>query len=66
MAKAPKKPRKQPGRRKRRIAVADIPRKDTVVGTDSLTMPGGARFTILKTDQVDPYDPQPRRCRRRR
>jgi hypothetical protein len=41
------------------------PDKATVVATDTLTMPDGARYTILETDQTDPYDPPPKRPSRR-
>jgi len=60
MAKARKKSRKKP-RVKPRDPLANIPDKATVVATDTLIMPGGARYTILETDQTDPYDPPPKR-----
>ena len=64
MAKARKK-----SRRKRRVkprdSLANIPDKATVVATDTLTMPDGTRYTILETDQTDPYDPPPKRRRGR-
>lgn len=60
MAKARKK-----SRRKRRLEPRDrltnIPDKASVVATDTLTMPDGTLYTILKTDQTDPYDPPPKR-----
>ena len=60
MAKARKKFRKK-RRVKPRDPLANIPDKATVVATDTLTMPDGARYTILETDQTDPYDPPPKR-----
>ena len=64
MAKARKKSGKK-RRVKPRDPLANIPDKATVVATDTLTMPGGARYTILKTDQTDPYDPPSKRRSRR-
>jgi hypothetical protein len=68
MAKAQKKARKK-SRKKRRVKprdlLANIPDKATVVATDTLTMPDGARYTILETDQTDPYDTPPKRRSRR-
>jgi len=60
MAKARKKSRKK-RRVKPRDPLANIPDKASVVATDMLTMPDGTRYTILKTDQTDPYDPPPKR-----
>ncbi|MEA2345995.1 MAG: hypothetical protein QOF63_4164 [Thermoanaerobaculia bacterium] len=64
MAKVRKKSRKT-RRVKPRDPLANIPDKATVVATDTLTMPDGARYTILKTDQTDPYDTPPKRRSRR-
>jgi len=35
---------------------AEIPSKASIVATDTLVSPKGQRYTILETDQVDPYD----------
>lgn len=35
---------------------ADIPNKASIVATDRLVSPKGRRYTILETDQADPYD----------
>jgi hypothetical protein len=35
---------------------AGIPNKASIVATDMLVSPKGRRYTILETDQVDPYD----------
>ena len=64
MAKARKKSRKKPPVKARDL-LANIPDKATVVATDTLTMPDGARYTILETDQTDPYDTPPKRRSRR-
>ena len=64
MAKAQKKSRKK-RRVKPRDLLANIPDKATVVATDTLTMPDGTRYTVLKTDQTDPYDTPPKRRSRR-
>ena len=34
----------------------DIPRKKSIVAVDTITSPKGGRYTILETDQMDPYD----------
>ena len=71
MAKARKKTGARTARRRRAKArapdpLANIPDEATIVGRDTLVAPGGARFTILETDQTDPYDPPaPKRGRRR-
>jgi hypothetical protein len=65
MAKARKKKFRKKRRVKPRDLLANIPDKATVVATDTLTMPDGARYTILETDQTDPYDPPPKRPSRR-
>jgi hypothetical protein len=64
MAKARKKSRKK-RRVKARDLLANIPDKASIVATDTLTMPDGARYTILETDQTDPYDTPPKRRSRR-
>jgi hypothetical protein len=64
MAKSRKKFGKPRRRGKTRDLLAKIPDKATVIATDTLTMPDGARYTILKTDQTDPYDPPPKPRRR--
>jgi hypothetical protein len=61
MAKARKKARKPRRRKKPRDLLANIPDKATVVGTDTLIMPDGSRYTIQKTTQIDPYDRPPKR-----
>jgi hypothetical protein len=33
-----------------------IPSKSTIVSTDTFISPKGRRYTILETDQTDPYD----------
>jgi hypothetical protein len=47
---------------------SEIPRKTSIVATDTLVSPKGRRYTILETDQRDPYDDpgDGRRKRRRR
>jgi hypothetical protein len=65
MAKARKKSLKPRRRAKPRDPLANIPDKASNVATDTLTMPDGTRYTILETNQTDPYDPPPRRGRRR-
>ena len=65
MAKARKRKVGKKRRVKPRDPLANIPDKATVVATDTLTMPDGTRYTILETDQTDPYDPPPKRRRRR-
>jgi hypothetical protein len=34
----------------------DIPNKASIVATETLVSPKGRRYTILETDQADPYD----------
>lgn len=34
----------------------DIPRKTSIVSIDTLKSPKGHTYTILKTDQIDPYE----------
>jgi hypothetical protein len=34
----------------------EIPRKETIVGEKSLVTPKGGRYTIVETNQTDPYD----------
>jgi|KBSMisStaDraftv2_1062788.scaffolds.fasta_scaffold147041_2 hypothetical protein len=34
----------------------EIPRKASIVAVDTITSPKGGRYTILETDQMDPYD----------
>jgi hypothetical protein len=65
MAKARKKSSKPRRRDKPRDPLANIPDKASIVATDTLTMPDGTRYTILKTNQTDPYDPPPSRGHRR-
>jgi hypothetical protein len=36
--------------------VNDIPNKASIVATDTFVSPKGRRYTILETDQTDPYD----------
>jgi hypothetical protein len=67
MGKAGKKSRKPVRRKaKSRHAFADIPNKASIVARDTLTMPDGSRYTVLETDQRDPYDPPATGRRRRR
>ena len=43
----------------------DIPRKESIVAVDTLKSPKGRVYSILETDQADPYDePPPTRKRR--
>lgn len=65
MAKARKGKFRKKRRAKPRDPLANIPDKATVVATDTLIMLDGARYTILETDQTDPYDPPPKRRRGR-
>jgi hypothetical protein len=42
-------------------AAREIPRKKSIVAVDAITSPKGRRYTILETDQMDPYDdPKPK------
>jgi len=61
MAKPRKKFRKSRRRVKPREPLSNIPDKASVGATDTRKMPDGTRYTILKTDQTDPYDPPPKR-----
>jgi hypothetical protein len=63
MVEARKKKARKPRRKrvKPRDLLADIPNKASIVATDTLTMPDGTRYTVLETDQTDPYDPRPKR-----
>ena len=37
-------------------ATREIPRKKSIVAVDTIMSPKGKRYTILETDQMDPYD----------
>jgi hypothetical protein len=37
-------------------APAEIPSKASVVATETFTSPKGTTYTILETNQLDPYD----------
>jgi hypothetical protein len=53
------KQRRSPGRKgaaKPQRAGREIPRKESIVAVDTVTSPKGRRYTILETDQMDPYD----------
>jgi len=68
MSKGKPKPRKSIRRAgKARGAARDIPNKASIIATDTLIAPDGRRYTILETNQTDPYDspnpPRPRRSR---
>ena len=68
MSKSKPKPRKSIRRAgKARRAARDIPNKASIIATDTLISPDGRRYTILETNQTDPYDPpnppRPRRSR---
>ena len=39
----------------RRVA-REIPEKRSIVSTDAFTSPKGRRYTIIETNQTDPYD----------
>jgi hypothetical protein len=46
---------------------AQIPSKSSIVSTDTFVSPKGRRYTILETNQLDPYDnPRHREKRSRR
>jgi hypothetical protein len=34
----------------------EIPGRKSIVAVDTITSPKGRRYTILETDQMDPYD----------
>jgi hypothetical protein len=58
-----------PGRKptaKPQRAGRDIPRKESIVSVESFISPKGRRYTILETNQADPYDHPKRRERNRR
>jgi hypothetical protein len=70
MAKARKKAGAKTRKRRRakarpRDPLANIPDEATIIGRDTLTAPDGTRYTILQTDQTDPYDPPVRKGSRR-
>jgi hypothetical protein len=49
-----------------RSAKDAVPRKESIVSVGTITSPKGRRYTILETDQLDPYDdPQPKAGKRR-
>jgi len=53
------KRRPSPGRKRTAEpprAAHEIPRKKSIVAVDTITSPKGRRYTILETDQMDPYD----------
>jgi len=71
MAKRAARKRRPPVRRKGRAAAKqasrETPRQSSIVSVDTLTSPKGRRYTILETDQMDPYDDpgqKPRKGRR--
>jgi hypothetical protein len=33
-----------------------MPSKSSITSTETFVSPSGRRYTILKTDQIDPYD----------
>jgi hypothetical protein len=37
-------------------ASREIPRKGSIVAVSTITSPKGRHYTILETDQADPYD----------
>jgi hypothetical protein len=55
-------PKSRTKRQKSRVraprgAAREIPSKDTIIGRQTLIAPDGTRYTILETNQTDPYDP---------
>ena len=62
-AKTPRRPR-QP-RRKAGKKNPGLPDPARVVETLTLASPKGRRYTILRTDEQDAYDPKPRGRKRR-
>lgn len=50
---APSRPKK---RSKPTRSPREIPNKASVIGTDTLVAPGGHRYEVLVTDQVDEYE----------
>ena len=53
------KRRNSPGRKqttKPYRAPSEIPRKTSIVSTETFMSPKGRRYTILETNQIDPYD----------
>jgi hypothetical protein len=63
------KRRNSPGRKrttKPRRARSEIPSKTTIVSTETFMSPKGRRYTILETNQIDPYDDPTNSERKRR
>jgi hypothetical protein len=60
MSKRSEKKLRRSPRRDRSVGAprggVEIPRKTSIVATDTLVSPKGQRYAILETDQVDPYD----------
>ena len=52
--------RDSPGRKRTtksyRAARSEMPSKSSITSTETFVSPSGRRYTILKTDQIDPYD----------
>jgi hypothetical protein len=44
----------------------DIPDKATIVSTETFKSPKGRTYTIIETDQMDPYDDRTESRRRKR
>ena len=53
------------GTAKPRRTRRDIPNKASIVATETFTSPKGKQYTILQTNQMDPYD-VPNESRRKR
>jgi hypothetical protein len=49
---------------KSRRTPREIPNKSSILSTETFVSPKGAQYTILKTDQMDPYD-EPKLGRRK-
>jgi hypothetical protein len=45
----------EPSKRSSRTGV-ELPGKESIVATDTLISPKGRRYTIIETNQMDPYD----------
>jgi hypothetical protein len=44
-------------------ASREIPRKGSIVAVSTITSPKGRHYTILETDQMDPYDSKSKKGR---
>jgi hypothetical protein len=54
--KKKRRPSGRAGQAKAQRAPAEIPSKASVVATETFTSRKGRKYTILETNQLDPYD----------